>query len=539
MSSFEVVLLGSSNDPVGPSVERLAAVGLDATVRQGRCSGEADAVLAVAADPVNEDAVAHLVAVATSGTPVLFAWADAPALRSAVQEHAGVVAGELTARHEVRIRASAAFGLRAQPDVLVRDRLLTADKWTDDVSVLATANLGLADHPVLTWRESTGVGVLGVGTEPSTWDDHAFLQLVHRWVHLATRRPDRPAVRVGLLGYGAIGHEHNRAVQAVPGLLLTAVCDRDPARVELARQLAPDVEQFADASDLLDDGSVDLVVVSTPPNTHADWALRALGAGKHVVLEKPMALTTADCDAVMDRAREVDRSVVVYQNRRWDPDFLALQQLVDRGALGEVFHLEAFVGRFEHPCNYWHSDAGISGGAVFDWGSHFLDQVLMLNRAEVRTVTATEHKRVWHDVTNADHSRVTLHFTDGTEATFINSDLAAALKPKWYVLGTAGAAVADWRHERLVTRSEIGTVAEQRFAPADAPADVFWHAPDGSVTSVALPDPPAQPFHHELADFLLEGLPMSVRAEQSRRVVAVMEAAAESARGEGRPVVPA
>ena len=83
------------------------------------------------------------------------------------------------------------------------------------------------------------------------------------------------------------------------------------------------------------------------------------------------------------------------------------------GRLGEVFHVETFVGGYDHPCNFWHSDAEISGGAIYDWGSHYLDWVLDLLPQEVEWVSATTHKRVWHDVTNADHSRVLLHFTDG------------------------------------------------------------------------------------------------------------------------------
>ncbi len=540
MSTLEVVVLGHSDHwPAVPSADRLASVGLAATFVRGHPSGDASATLAVATGPISKGEVDKLLALTHSGVPVLFAWSGEPVLHASIEERAGVSAGDLSQSHEVRVRSSAAFGDRVPPDFTLQARVRRARTVEDDVSILAAANLALVDHPVLTYRESTGVGIVGLGAEPSVWDSPSFLQLLHRWVHQTTRRIAPPTVTVGLLGYGAIGHEHNRAVQAVPGLSLAAVCDRDPARVAVARQLSPDVVPYVDAQAMLESPGVDLVVVSTPPDSHAEWALRALDAGKHVVLEKPMALSTKECDAVLVRAREVNRTAVVYQNRRWDPDFLALQRLVDGGVLGGVFHLEAFVGQYGHPCNYWHSDAGVSGGAIFDWGSHFLDQLLLLNRSEVVAVTAAEHKRVWLDVTNADHARVTLHFADGAEASFIHSDVAAASKPKWYVLGTQGAVVANWRYERIVSRTDIGTVAEERFAAADAPADVALHSPDGSVTSVALPASPPQPFHRELADLLLDGIPMSVDPEQSRHVVSVMEAAAESALSGGRQVRPA
>jgi predicted dehydrogenase len=251
-----------------------------------------------------------------------------------------------------------------------------------------------------------------------------------------------------------------------------------------------------------------------------------------------MALTSAEADAVLSASTENDRHVVVYQNRRWDPDFLALRRAVDQGRLGEIFHLEAFVGGYGHPCNYWHSDAAVSGGAIFDWGSHYLDQVLLLVEDEVSGVSAANHKRRWHDVTNADHSRMSLAFAGGAEATFIHSDLAAALKPKWYVLGTEGALVGHWRQETVVSRTDIGTLDEDPLAPADSPALLDLHHPDGSVTRLSTPSPPAYAFHRELADQLVAGLPMSVTAEQSRRVVAVMEAAEMSAASGGSAVVP-
>ena len=279
-------------------------------------------------------------------------------------------------------------------------------------------------------------------------------------------------------------------------------------------------------------------VVSTPPSTHALWSSRALAAGKHVVVEKPFAIRTEEADAILAEAGDRGLLAAVYQNRRFDPDHRAIRRAADAGLLGEVFHVEAFVGGYAHPCNLWHSDADVSGGAFYDWGAHVLDQILDLLPGRIEHVTAAEHKRVWLDVTNADHSRVTVRFANGAEATFVYSDVAAALKPRWYMLGTRGAIVGHWRIEKVISRTDIGTLAEDVLAPADSPPVLDLHAPDGSVTRLATPAAPAYAFHAELADRLQLGLDMSVTGEQSRRVLAVMEAAAASARDGGRPVVP-
>lgn len=483
------------------------------------------------------DAVLHLVTRPT-------AWADVvdqargTGLPTLVAGPGIDAAGTASPLHEIRVRAGA---LGVSDDVLVSDRVVALPEAPGEV--LATANIAYADLPVARWDATAGIGALAVGSEPRTWQERGFLRLVHRLLHRGTGTvsPGAPSrsTRVALLGYGAIGNEHAAAIRAVDGLDLALVCDLSADRLREAQRFNDGVATTTDPSGILSADDIDLVVVSTPPNTHGRWARELIESGKHVVLEKPMALTTAECDDAIAAARAHERTIVVYQNRRFDPDFRAIAGLIDEGALGEVFHLEAFVGGYQHPCNYWHSDASVSGGALFDWGSHLIDQILQLMPGEVATVTARNHKRMWHDVTNADQARMTLHYSDGREATFIYSDLAAALKPRWYLAGTRGGLVGTWRQESVVSRSPIGTLAEDVLAPADAPPELWLHGPDGRVSQVPGRPAPAHEFHRELAALLTEGLPMTVTAAQSRRVVSMLEAAEESARLDGAPVVPA
>lgn len=332
-------------------------------------------------------------------------------------------------------------------------------------------------------------------------------------------------VRVGLLAYGAIGHEHNLAVQNTAGLSLTAVCDTNPERIAAALELASNAATFTDASEMLDSGCLDLVVVSTPPNSHYQWAKAALQKNLHVVLEKPMALTVSECDELMSLADERERLLVVYQNRRYDPDFITMKRLISDGAIGEVFQYDSFVGGYSEPCTYWHSDAAVSGGAIFDWGSHFLDQILDVMTDPIEYVSGLNQKRRWMHATNADHAHVLVTFASGKQATFVNSDLAAARKPKFYVLGTEGAIVGDWN-----------PVAEP--AVADLPAVLTIHREGGVRESVALDDVAPYSFHASLAAYVRQGTPMAVTALQSRNVVGIMQAAEQSALQNGRPVVP-
>ena len=332
-------------------------------------------------------------------------------------------------------------------------------------------------------------------------------------------------IRVGLLAYGAIGHEHNLAVQNTNGLELSAVCDTNPERVVAALELAPQATTFSDATQMLDSGLLDLVVISTPPNSHYQWAKESLSRGIHVVLEKPMALTADQCDELIELAASKKLMLVVYQNRRFDDDFVTMHQIIRSGEIGDVYHYDSFVGGYSRPCDYWHSNAEVSGGAIFDWGSHFIDQILAIVPSQVAHVSGLNQKRVWDHVTNADHAQVTINFADGVLATFVNSDLAAARKPKFFVLGTKGAIVGNW-----------DTSAGDSVA--DLPAIITLNRADGSSQIIPLVTVEPFSFHASLAKFLADSTPMTVEATQSRDVVAIMQAAEESALKNGLPVTP-
>ncbi len=513
----------------------------------GDASGEITVVWADAPLPRADQA-----ALARLETPLVLA---GPTLHTdAIGDHTeltGLLTRAATPVHDVRVRPSAAAGALGErladhdhaglahlgEHTHVSDRVLLVDKVADDVEVLLDAAVGLGRHPVAAIRGRCLAWTLGTTAEAvsSPAARRLFVLALRRLLGMPSLQ--RP-IRVGLLGFGAIGLEHARAIDAVAGLQLNAVCDKDPARLAVAERFAPDATSGSDAAALVDGDATDLIVVSTAPDTHAAWALRALAAGKHVVVEKPFAIHTADADRVLACAAERDLLAVVYQNRRFDPDHLAIRRAVSSGRIGDVFHVETFVGGYGHPCNLWHSDAGVSGGAFFDWGAHVVDQILDLIDAPVTAVTAMTHKRMWFDVTNADHSRLTVLFDNGVEAEFVYSDLAAARKPRWYVLGTRGAIVGNWRVERVVTRTDVGTLAEDVLAPADSPPVLDLHDAEGSVTRLATPAGGPYAFHRELTDALLLGLPMQVTGESSRRVMAVLEAAAESAADGGRPVVP-
>jgi len=373
-----------------------------------------------------------------------------------------------------------------------------------------------------------------LGSDPQTRQHPVFRQVIERAIRYTGGVDTREtAKRVAMIGYGAIGLEHGSAISNVAGLEYALVCDRSEERLAIARKAFPGIETCTDLEQVARDPAIDVVIVSTPPNTHAAISTSMLRAGKHVVSEKPFCLTSAEADEMIDLARERRLALTVYQSRRWDPDFLAIQRVLKEQTIGDVFHIETFIGGYAHPCDYWHSHEPISGGVFYDWGSHYLDWILQLIPDRVVSARGVEHKRVWHDVTNADHSAVYLRFAGGQEAEFMHSDIAAAPKPKWYILGTRGAIVGHWRQESVKTRRWSGDLIEERLALSEALPELYVHTRDisGAIHEqhLMLPAAPAYAFHRNLANYLHSGEALAVPPEESRRNIAVMEAAKRSA----------
>jgi predicted dehydrogenase len=375
-------------------------------------------------------------------------------------------------------------------------------------------------------------------------DDPIFQQILYRLIRYSCGHTLESSLRVGILGFApSVGRFHGLGVGATPGLRLTAVCDRDPERLTSAAQDFPHLTFHASADAMAADPDVDLVVVATPPNTHADLCIAMMSAGKHVVCEKPLAFCRKETDRMIDSAVRGGVHLSCHQNRRFDEDYLTIKKTVCENAIGELFYMETFVGGFGHPCSHWHSHAPICGGTAYDWGAHYLDWIVGLIPDRVTEVVGTRHKHVWHDVTNADQERIQIRFAGGQEAEFLHSDIAAIRKPKWYLLGTGGAIVGDWR-DTIVYRSDPDNYFQwDEIPPTEMPPKlrIYRRRPGGDIertepsmfgtdspTFLPRHRPVRYPFHRNLADHLLTGEPIAAPLADSVKVVAILEAASRS-----------
>ncbi len=186
-----------------------------------------------------------------------------------------------------------------------------------------------------------------------------------------------PPLGVALLGFGFAGRIfHAPFIHATPGLALRVVGSRQAA---LVHEAYPDVRCIADPHEAITQPDVDLVVVATPNDSHAPLAEAALRAGRHVVCDKPFTVTLDEARHVTAVARECDRRLSVFQNRRYDSDFLGVAQAVREGRIGEIVELRSEIGRWRPQVrDRWRERAGPGAGLWYDLGPHLVDQALCL-----------------------------------------------------------------------------------------------------------------------------------------------------------------
>jgi predicted dehydrogenase len=407
------------------------------------------------------------------------------------------------------------------------------DRIADDVETVLYADWHYRHRPVLVNRP-VGDGYAAC-TTLQAYGNPVFQQILYRLLRLsAGQSAGNGTLGVGLLGYAtSVGKTHGLGVQTTSGLTLHAGCDVSPERLKQAHVDFPGIRTLATVDTLIEDPQVELVIIATPPNNHAALSLQLMTAGKHVVCEKPLALNTRETDTMVEMAEKQGVHLSCYQNRRWDVDYLAINQALADGMIGDLFYMETFVGGFEHPCGYWHSHDAISGGTAYDWGGHYLDWIVGLIPDRITAIVGTRQNRVWRDVTNADQERIQIRFAGGQEAEFMHSTIAGVRKPKWYLLGTEGAIVGHWKD---VTEHEIDPLLyfQQHDIPAtEMPPDLtlYRRHHSGQIVSQKLPIPRREHhlFYRNLADHLLTGEPLAAPLGDSVRVVAILEAAARSA----------
>jgi predicted dehydrogenase len=331
-------------------------------------------------------------------------------------------------------------------------------------------------------------------------------------------------IGVGLVGYGLAGRSfHAPFLEAVDGLRLAAIVTADPERRVRAAEEHPDTDVVGSVDEILDRSDVDMVVVATPNRFHVPIGLRALAAGRHVVVDKPIAMSVSEGETLIDAAATAGRLLSVYQNRRWDGDFRTIRRLIADGALGPIDSLESRFERSSQVEPEWRESAIEAGGPLRDLGPHLVDQSLILFGPARRVWAQADRRRRASEVD--DSVFVAIDHESGVRSRLWMSLIASCIGPRFRLRGVA----AEYVKDDLDAQEGQLLGGMRPHAPGfgeEVPEK--WgrlHRADGSIERVPTEPGRYEAFYELLRDAVRTDGPRPVDPIESLRVLRVLEAA--------------
>jgi predicted dehydrogenase len=352
-------------------------------------------------------------------------------------------------------------------------------------------------------------------------------------------------IRTAVFGYGLAGRVfHCPFVAAVPGLELSAIVVRSPERSAAAGAAYPGARIIGTVDEVLNDTAIDLIVIGTPNDSHVALATAALRAGKHVVVDKPLAATSAEARALIALAGQQGKVLAPFHNRRYDCDFLTVKKLIGEGTLGRVVEVLSHFDRFrpiQRP-NTWKEAAGPASGNLFDLGPHLVDQALALFGAPTHVTASVRSERDQTEIDDA--ADIAFDYTiDGKGLRYVcyETMLAADPAPRFKVHGTHGSytkigldpqeaaliggarppmlgSAGDWLAEAESVWGTL-TLATQRVEPVKLERSKY-----PSVTG------DYRRFYANVRDAIRGEAELAIPAEDGFRTIRLLELAVESSR---------
>ena len=325
-------------------------------------------------------------------------------------------------------------------------------------------------------------------------------------------------IKVGVIGYGGafnMGRHHLTEMKRV-GMTPVAVTELDPVRLEVASEDFPGIQTYNSVSKMLKQSDVDLLTIITPHNTHAKLAIQCLKAGRSVITEKPFAITTEECDAMVREARKRRLLLSTYHNRHWDGCVVeALKQIYRNKAIGEVHRIDAHMGGYGPPGAWWRGSKSISGGILYDWGVHFLEYALQIMRSDMVEVSGFSktgfwaNKSVWKKDTNEDEATAIIRFKNGGWINLTFSSIAPNAPQNWFeIIGTKGTYIFDSRTYEIIKKD-----GDQKIVTSGQNTPSQWGK-----------------YYRNIVSHLSKGTKLIITPEWARRPIHILDLANKSAR---------
>jgi len=251
--------------------------------------------------------------------------------------------------------------------------------------------------------------------------------------------------KIAIVGYGGMGSWHGKYLLKSDVAELAGIYDIREERCNVARENG--IHVYSSFEEVLADESVKIITIATPNQLHKPLAIAAMKAGKHVISEKPVTLSSEDLQEIFDASKKYNRLFTTHQNRRWDPDYLIMKQVYASGELGDVFGIESRVQGSRGIPGDWRGHKEFGGGMLLDWGVHLIDQMvgIVYDRKVEKIYCRFDH------ITNYevdDGFKLDMYFEGGLTARIEVGTSHFLSLPRFYMTGENGSAlIKSWKDD--------------------------------------------------------------------------------------------
>lgn len=334
-------------------------------------------------------------------------------------------------------------------------------------------------------------------------------------------------LNVALIGYGGMGSYHANQIIKLPFLNLNGIYDIDIKRVSLAQSRG--IKAYANPQEIYNDKNVDLVVIVTPNESHAEYVINAASAGKNIVCDKPVTLDSKTFYTMLDAVNINNVKFMVHQNRRWDNDYLTAKNIYDNNLVGKVYNIESKVQGSNFLLG-WRCFKENGGGMLLDWGVHLIDQILNMIKHKVISVYCTASYVREFEVD--DGFKLTLGFDDGNFCNIEVDTNTFIVLPRWRLFGDAGTSeIKSWnsrakmvlwkeKNDYNVKHLKAGNGLTKTMAKRTRKTIITRYAPRIRASWKS--------FYQEMYLTIVDNKPQYIKSDEVMRVLKVIEACFKS-----------
>lgn len=336
--------------------------------------------------------------------------------------------------------------------------------------------------------------------------------------------------KIASIGFGGMATHHYNQSKCLDIIEFKGVYDINPERCSVAESYGLYV--YSSAEEIFNDDEIDIVIIAVPNDLHKEYSIKALRAGKNVLCEKPVTMTSSELLEIMEVAKETGKIFTIDQNRRVNKDFVLMKDCVEKGLLGDVYVIESRVEGSRGIPEGWRTSKKQGGGMMFDWGVHLIDQILyMYPSSKVTNVFCKMYSVNYGEVD--DNFRLTMTLSNTLTAHIEVSTNNFIKHPRWYVLGKEGTLqIDDWDCTGKIVREKekqntwAAEIAKIKAGPSKTMAPRSPETEDVILLSAPLGiEDNLNPVYYQLIDAIEGKAELKIKPEEALRVMKVMEAA--------------